>query len=116
TRSKISGESNTYAINNWQSSLIKYRELKPANEKRFESYWSSARGADLAFRKESLSSKSRNSVFDNLQNASINTDVKMQLAGLKNAELKANDIKKITDRVYREIQQRLKVERQRRGI
>ncbi|MGI5912809.1 MAG: hypothetical protein ACOX6E_09605, partial [Syntrophomonadaceae bacterium] len=38
TRSKISGESNTYAINNWQSSLIKYRELKPANEKRFKAY------------------------------------------------------------------------------
>jgi len=46
----------------------------------------------------------------------INTELRMQMPENKNPELNVGEIKKIADRVYREIQQRMKSERQHRGL
>jgi len=113
----IAGDKNGLPFNPPNPSLIPHRGIKAGEDKRLASYSTLASGTDLNYRRPAspaASNMAQNTIDTKLE--SINADLKMQMVGAKNTELKASEIKKIADRVYMEIQQRMKSERQRRGL
>jgi hypothetical protein len=112
-----SGDKTRQPVNNSHPNLIPYRGIKAGDDKKLPSNSQLATRPDLNYRQETSQAKSNNSdSVSDTQVKSINEEIKTQIAGARNAELKATEINKIADRVYREIQQRMKMERQRRGL
>ncbi len=116
-KAKIPSPKAGIAVSYGQLSLIQYQGLDSGHGKQLQSYAALASGPDLAYRRDtSPAAAGYPEGFSDTPTRSIDTEVKVQVAGAGNSELKGNEIKKIADRVYREIQQRMKVERQRRGL
>lgn len=101
----------------WQPRVVQYQELKLNDNRGGKFYTSLDSGSDLAYRRDtSPAAGSNKDVLSDTQARSVNAELTMQMTGARNTELKVNEIKQIADRVYREIQQRMKVERQCRGL
>ena len=93
------------------TSMIRYAGNTTRNYKQIQSHVSVP---DLNYRRDTSPGKHSQSNFD-AQIGTIN-EQKMEITASRNSDLKANEIRMIADRVYREIEQRMKQERQRRGL
>ncbi len=113
----ISGDKTRQPVNYSDPNLIPYRGIKTVDDKRIPSYSLLASGPDLNHRRDTSSAASNylDSAIDTKAKA-ITKELKMQISETRNPEIKNTEIKRIADRVYQEIQQRMKLERQRRGL
>ncbi len=113
------GHDQELAPSSFDQHLIKQKAIKTLVEKQPQAYTKLGQGVDFKYRRETSTAAVANANQPNQmegKSTSLNNDIRMQIAETRNADLNASEIKKIADRVYRDVQQRMKSERQRRGL
>ncbi|MGE5381388.1 MAG: hypothetical protein ACM3NT_10035 [Methylocystaceae bacterium] len=100
---------------NADQDIIRHRGIKDI-DKRSLSYSTLGTGISFDYRRERTIPAEAKSNDRDRQNPVINTEYMMQLPEARNVEFSSTEIRKIADRVYREIEQRMKRDRQCRGF